>query len=144
VRVEFTIAVPQGIRFIGKTINGAVTADLAGDVSASSVNGNVDVVTTGIAEASTVNGSIDASVGSRDWGRALRFATVNGSVRVAIRRDADVWVEGNTMNGRAAADFPLAITKYGTIQQIRGSLGAGTWGLLMSTVNGDLTLRERR
>lgn len=144
VHVEFTVEIPDSITFVGSTVNGAVEANLHGDVFGSSVNGNIDVVTEGITEASTVNGSIAASLGATNWGRALRFATVNGSVQAAIRRDADVRVEGSTLNGRIAADFPLTITNHGATHQIRGSLGAGTWSLLLSTVNGDIALRERR
>ena len=145
VRVEFTVEVPDGVALFGSTVNGAVTADdLHADAYAMSVNGNIDIVTEGIAEALTVNGSITASVGGTSWGQALQFATVNGSVRVAIRRDADVRVEGSTLNGRIATDLPLTITNAGSSQQIRGSLGSGTWNLLLSTVNGDISLSERR
>lgn len=145
VRVEFTIEVPDSVTFVGSTVNGAVTAaNLRADASATTVNGSIDIVTDGIAEASTVNGSIAAAVGETNWGRALRFSTVNGSIRVAIRRDADVQVRGSTMNGRIATDFPLSITQAGFTRQMRGSLGSGTWNLLLSTVNGDIALREHR
>src|SRR5439155_4995065 len=39
VTVDFTVRVPAGVRFVGKTVNGEVAAaDLAGDVEANTVN----------------------------------------------------------------------------------------------------------
>lgn len=145
VHVEFRVEVPDDVTFVGSTVNGPVTAiGLHADVLATTVNGNIDLATEGIAEATTVNGSIAASLGETNWGQTLQFASVNGSVSVTIQRDVDVRVEGSTVNGRIATDFPLTITKWGFSRQIRGSLGAGTWNLLLSTVNGDIALRERR
>ena len=143
VRVEFTIDVPDGVTFLPSTVNGEVTADLQGDIVAATVNGNVNLVTEGIAEAATVNGSIAVSLGGTNWGRNLSFTTVNGSIRVAIPDGCDVRVEGSTLNGRISTDFPLTITRDGVVERLRGSLGAGTWNLLLTTVNGDIALRER-
>lgn len=144
VRVEFTVGVPDGVTLDANTINGSVDADVTGDVFASAVNGNIEIVTDGIAGALTVNGSIDASLGATSWDRSLRFTTVNGSVRVAIRSGADVRVDGSTVNGHAASDFPLTVTNTRYTRSIRGTLGAGTWGLTLSTVNGDVSLRRYR
>ena len=59
VKVDFTVIVPAGVAFVGRTVNGGVKAiDLTGDVEARTVNGNITLATGGYARAKTVNGSI--------------------------------------------------------------------------------------
>src|SRR2546427_8245584 len=56
--VDFTVRVPEGVRFAGNTVNGEVeAANLSGDVEANTVNGNIRISTAGYAEAQTGNGS---------------------------------------------------------------------------------------
>src|SRR5207244_12259383 len=63
VTVDFTVRVPAGVRFVGKTVNGDVAAaDLLSDVEANTVNGSIRISTAGYAEAQTVNGEIVASL----------------------------------------------------------------------------------
>ena len=65
VKVDFTVMVPAGMAFVGRTVNGGVKAiDLTGDVEARTVNGNITLATSGYARAKTVNGSIRAEFGS--------------------------------------------------------------------------------
>jgi hypothetical protein len=60
-RVNFTVRVPEGVNFLGSTVNGGVEAEsLKSDVQAYTVNGQVRVSTTGTVQAKTVNGSITA------------------------------------------------------------------------------------
>src|SRR5712691_10108059 len=50
--VEFTVHVPAGVRFVGKTVNGEVeAADLKSDLEASTVNGGIHISTSGYAAA---------------------------------------------------------------------------------------------
>src|SRR2546429_3116329 len=85
VTVDFTVRVPAGVRFLGKTVNGDVAAaDLSGDVEANTVNGSIRISTAGYAEAQTVNGEIVASLGRATWSDALEFRTVNGGVNLPL------------------------------------------------------------
>src|SRR5205085_10429497 len=55
-RVNFTVRVPEGVTFLGSTVNGGVEAEsLKSDVQAFTVNGQVRVSTTGTVQAKTVN-----------------------------------------------------------------------------------------
>src|SRR2546428_262104 len=79
VTVDFTVRVPAGVRFVGKTVNGEVAAAaLAGDVEANTVNGSIRISTAGSAEAQTVNGSIEASFRRATGCDALELRTVHG------------------------------------------------------------------
>src|SRR5438874_2645137 len=72
--VDFTVKVPAGVRFFGKTVNGDIeTTTLRSDAAVETVNGRISLDTTGTASASTVNGSIDASVGAPTWTEPLDF-----------------------------------------------------------------------
>src|SRR5438309_5889850 len=52
VTVDFTVRVPVGVRFRGKTVNGEVEAAVgSSDVEATTVNGSIRISTTGYAEA---------------------------------------------------------------------------------------------
>src|SRR5437773_12419012 len=52
VTVDFTVRVPAGVRFRGKTVNGEVVAAVgSSDVEATTVNGSIRISTTGYAEA---------------------------------------------------------------------------------------------
>ena len=69
VSVHFTVYVPSGVNFVGRTVNGEIAAaSLSADVEAHTVNGDIDVSTMGFAQATTVNGSIRAELGRGDCG----------------------------------------------------------------------------
>lgn len=142
VDVEFTVRVPAGVRFAGRTVNGAVEAEfLAGDVSARTVNGSVTVSTTGHASAHTVNGSIKASLGSASWNDALEFETVNGSITVSLPAGTDADLSAKTVNGEITSDLPLTVRGRFTGRELSGTLGRGGRPLVLKTVNGSLRVR---
>lgn len=142
--VRFTVRVPRGIRFIGRTVNGDVQATgLEGDVVAKTVNGNVEVRTTGAATAHTVNGSIQATMGR--VGSDASFQTVNGGITVALPEGVGLDLEAATVNGDISSDFP--ITREGDSnrnrwgpKRIRGTIGGGGISLELKTVNGSIEL----
>lgn len=143
VSVEFTVAVPAGVRFIGATVNGDVAARaLRSDAEVSTVNGSVDVETTGYAEARTVNGSIEARLGSGNWPRHLDFRTVNGGITLELPADVKAEVEAETVNGEISTDFPLTVSGRFGPRRINGTIGGGGPVLSMETVNGSIRLRR--
>jgi len=142
-RVEFTVRVPRGVRLVGSTVNGEVTAEsLQGDVRAHTANGDIRVSTTGTVEASTVNGSIRAALGSRSWQGELDFRTVNGAITVTLPANAGGEVRIKTLNGDIESDFPLEVRREDFVgREARGRLG-GTGGgtLSLETLNGEIRL----
>lgn len=147
VRVTFEVSVPEGVHFVGKTVNGDVDAeDLTADVSAYTVNGDVSVSTAGRAWASTVNGSIRAEMGRADWGEDVEFTTVNGSITLYLPERLSAEVSAQTLNGHIDTDFPLTIrrrSRWGP-RRISGTIGDGGPELYLKTVNGSIRLRELR
>ncbi len=143
VKVEFTVRVPAGVGFIGRTVNGAVDAlGIDGDVEAHTVNGGIDISASGLAEATTVNGSITASLGRADWDGTLDFTTVNGSVTLELPADLNCDVSISTVNGHISSDYPLTVTGRFSPRHLKGTIGEGGRTLVVKTVNGSVQLRR--
>jgi hypothetical protein len=143
VQVDFTVRVPAGVGFIGRTVNGEIDAlGIDGDVKAHTVNGDVDVTTTGLAEAATVNGSVTVSMERADWTGTLDFTTVNGSVTLEMPADLSCAISISTVNGHISSDFPLTVEGRFSPRHLKGTIGGGGRNLVVKTVNGSIQLRR--
>lgn len=143
VEVSFTVRVPAGVRFRGKTVNGDVDAlNLTADVDASTVNGSINVSTAGLASAKTVNGSITAVMGRADWADGLEFKTVNGAIDLSLPAGLSAEVEAETLNGDIQTDFPLTVTGRFSKRRLTGTIGSGGRELRLKTVNGSVLIRR--
>ncbi|HWZ28896.1 MAG TPA: DUF4097 family beta strand repeat-containing protein [Gemmatimonadales bacterium] len=140
--VDFTIQVPAGSDFDGRTVNGDVEATgLGGNTQVSTVNGSIDVSTSGHAEANTVNGSIRATMGKTDFDDA-EFRTVNGGITLTMPADLNTEVRAETVNGDLDSDWPVTITGRWGPRRMHGTIGKGGRTLTLGTVNGDIRLRK--
>jgi len=145
VKVEFTVRVPEGVRFVGRTVNGSVEAEgLTADAEVYSVNGGVTVTSSGLARAETVNGSITASMGRADWSGPLELKTVNGTISVELPASTSARVEASTVNGGIDTDFPLTVTGRLGPRHVSGTIGGGGRDLTLETVNGAIHIRRGR
>ena len=143
VSVDFTVRVPAGVGFIGRTVNGDVDAlGIDGDVRAHTVNGDVDISSNGLAEATTVNGSITASMDRANWDGTLSFTTVNGSVTLEMPDDLNCDLSVSTVNGHLDFDFPLTVEGRFSPRHVKGTIGQGGRSLVIKTVNGSVQLRR--
>jgi DUF4097 and DUF4098 domain-containing protein YvlB len=141
--VTFTVRVPSGVRFNGRTVNGNVEANnLTADVDVTTVNGNVEVTTTGLAAAKTVNGSITVAMGRADWNGDMEFKTVNGSIDVSMPASLSAEVEVKTLNGEISSDFPLTVRGTFSRRHMSGTIGGGGRSLQLETVNGSVNIRR--
>ena len=140
VQVTFTVTVPAGVTFVGKTVNGGVSGDdLESNAIVSTVNGLLNVSTTQMADATTVNGSITVVIGMANWDRDLPFTAVNGNVTVVVPAATNAEARLVTVNGDVTSDFPLTEFAPG---DWRGTLGSGGRTLALTTVNGNVTLNS--
>jgi len=143
VQVDFTVRVPAGVRFHGKTVNGGVEADnIAADVEAYTVNGGIRVSTMGLAKAMTVNGSIRATMGRADWQGELEFATVNGGIDLIFPSTLSTEVEAETLNGHIETDFPITAQGRLSRRRLEGVINGGGRELRLKTVNGNVEIRR--
>lgn len=144
VNVAFTVRVPAGVRFVGRTVNGDVSAGpLTAPLSIRTVNGTAEFSTSAHGEASTVNGSIKGDMGSALWDGELSFSTVNGSITLDLPADISADVRATTVNGDITTDFPLTVSGRITRRALNGTIGAGGRSLELETVNGSVKLNRR-
>ena len=143
VTVRYTVRVPAGVTFVGKTVNGDVEATrLNGDVAVSTVNGSVTFSTTGGGRASTVNGSIRGEMGRADWSDTLAMKTVNGSITLTLPASLSTEVRASTVNGDINADYPITVQGRVSRRRLEGTIGGGGRLLALETVNGSITLKR--
>lgn len=146
--VNFTVRVPEGVRFIARTVQGDVEArDLRGPVRASTVSGGVDVRTSDVAEASSVSGDLRVAMGRMPRDGSLRFSSVSGDVRLTLPADAGAQLSASTVSGDIDSDFPLTLSGRGRSwpgRRIQATLGRGGPELRISTVSGDIQLERGR
>ena len=143
VTVRFTVRVPAGVTFVGRSVNGEVEAmQLSGDVDLKTVNGSVNFSTTGMARASTVNGSIRGSMGRADWSDTLAMDTVNGGITLTLPQSLRTEVRATTVNGDINSDFPMTVTGPVTRRRLEGTIGGGGRTLALDSVNGSITLKR--
>jgi hypothetical protein len=144
VKVDFTVRVPRGTKFAGKTVNGGVNiSGMTSDTKAHTVNGSIRLVTEGLAEATTVNGSINVSMGRANWSDLLEFETVNGAIIVELPEEVDMMVSASTVNGSIETDYPLTVRGRWGPKRLSGTVGKGGRELSLGTVNGDIEIRKR-
>jgi len=142
VQVNFTVRVPQRVAFVGKTINGSITAtSLSGNVNTQTINGSIKISTTGYAEAKTINGEITARLGDSNWPNALNFQTINGGINVELPSGLSTSVDAETLNGSFTSDFPLTISTLTSKKHVKGVIGPGGRDLFLRTINGSINLR---
>jgi len=143
VNVEFQVKVPAGVRFVGRTVNGGISASgLSADAEATTVNGGVEIEAGGTARATTVNGGISARLGRADWDGLLKLTTVNGGIDVAVPEGLNAEVKASTVNGDIQTDFPVTMTGRISKRHIQGTIGSGGRQLEMETVNGSIELKK--
>jgi DUF4097 and DUF4098 domain-containing protein YvlB len=141
VSVRFEVEVPAGVHFIGRTVNGGISASgIRARAEAHTVNGGINVEAAGLTTAETVNGGIEATVGAADWSDPVTLKTVNGGIIVSLPGAISANVKAATVNGDIETDFPLTVKgKFGR-RRIEGSIGGGGALLQMETVNGGIKL----
>lgn len=142
VRVTFHVRVPPGVHFVGRTVDGDVTATgLSGPVSLTTVNGAATFSTAAWGNARTVNGSIRAAIGRADWHEPLTLETVNGSIAVDLPPTIDADLYAHARYGETTTNFRLP-APAAPRRALDVRLGRGGRMLRLLTVNGSIRLRQ--
>jgi hypothetical protein len=143
VSVDFSVRVPPQVGFVGRTVNGEISATgLSSNVNLKTVNGSIKISTSGYAEASTVNGEISAKLGDANWPTALAFKTLNGGIDLDLPANVSTDVNAETLNGEINSDFPVTLTGMKDRKHLDGKIGSGGRELLLKTLNGSINLKR--
>ena len=145
-RIDFTVMVPEGVRFSANTLDGNVQATrLSGHVEAHTLKGDVAVSTSTSAEASTLHGSINAVIGSTTWSGTQTLDAGNGNLDLQLPSDANADVHATAFLGAIISEFPqITVTsaKHGNSSMASGALGSGGRSLRLFAFHGNITIHQ--
>ncbi|MBI3790407.1 MAG: hypothetical protein HY275_05970 [Gemmatimonadetes bacterium] len=144
VKVNFTVAVPPGVKLDVRSIEGDVSvAGASADVLVHAVTGGIEAGTTaGSLELKTVTGSVTARATSAV--ERVVAKTVTGEVQVLEPADFAGDVEMSVVTGAMMNDFPVTTTGSLSKRRLAGHIGTGGSSRLeLKSVTGSVSLRKR-
>jgi hypothetical protein len=134
-RVDIDVSVPHGVRLSATSVSGNVHVEpLQSDVTVTMVSGRVDVASAGF---------------------PTRITSVSGDVRIDVPQNADADLQITTLSGDIDSDIPLPSGRRSVrvrdggsfdgpgMKNVRATLGNGGANLHVTTVSGDIELRQR-
>jgi hypothetical protein len=155
---EWDVRVPAGIDLEVRTVNGGAleVAGVEGRIAARNVNGPVRLAgVAGEIDAATVNGGVAVAF-ARIPERSGSLRTVNGGIELALPAGSGAELAFRTMHGEIYTDFEVAAApprvvttsrrearRYRLDRATAVRLGAGGPRFELSTLNGDIVVRER-
>jgi DUF4097 and DUF4098 domain-containing protein YvlB len=147
--VLFQVQVPRSIsyNFTGiHSISGDVNVTgITGHLNASTVSGTVHVTdVAGSVSAKSVSGDVDVEISRLEGTDDMTFSTVSGSVIAKLPGSLDASVEMSSFSGTIDTSFPIEIKedRFTSGHRASGQIGSGTRRLRMSTMSGNLSLRQ--
>jgi DUF4097 and DUF4098 domain-containing protein YvlB len=139
--VDYLVYIPDYYEVYTDIVNGTVSIESINNfVTVNNVNGTVSLYNiSGSTLVSLVNGQVKSRQGLPLNG-IINLSTVNGNITLDIPRSTSAEFYGNMTNGNFSSsnlDFKnQSITPY----TIRGTLGNGQGKIIMTTVNGRLSI----
>ena len=144
VAVVFTVRLPRGVKVDASTINGDVEVrGASAPIGVGTVNGDVTVETSGgPVRAVTVNGDAQATIRGFAGPGDVNITTVHGDATLDLPDQVDAVLDGHTVTGDIASDYPLTIAGKFASHDLSGTLGKGGRRIHITTVAGDVQLRK--
>ena len=136
IRVDIEVSVPEGVRLSATSVSGDVRAEqIRSDVTVTVVSGNAVVESAGF---------------------PVRVTAVSGDVRLEVPANVDADFQATTLSGDIESDVPLSNRTRrasaangqwpfngGGPKNVRATIGNGGTDLHVTTVSGDIELRQR-
>lgn len=143
--VRYQLRVPLGAELDVRTVNGSVTTEGAGGHQLlRSTNGRITVkAAQESVEAHTTNGSIQVELIAAPARLDVDLGSTNGSITLALPRDAGGRIAARTVNGSVRSELPLTIEGTVSRKRLSGELGAGGPGSIdLRTTNGSIRINR--
>src|SRR5215831_20625592 len=148
--VQFQVQVPRSISYSFNgilSISGDVSVTgITGRLNASTVSGTVHVTdVTGSVSAKSVSGDVDVEISRLEGNDDMTFSTVSGNVNARMPAGLDGHVEMSSFSGSIDTSFPIQIqeAKFTSGRRASGQIGSGSRRLRMSTMSGNLSLKQQ-
>jgi hypothetical protein len=147
--VQFRVQVPRSISYNFSSIH-----SISGDVNVTSITGRLDASTvsgtvhvtdvTGSVSAKSVSGDVDVQISRLEGTDDMNFSTVSGNVTAGLPAGLDASVEMSSFSGSIDTSFPIEIKedRFTSGHRASGQIGSGSRRLRMSTMSGNLSLRQ--
>jgi len=148
--VQFQVQVPRSINY---SFNGILS--ISGDVSVTGITGRLNTSTvsgtvrvtdvTGSVSAKSVSGDVDVEISRLEGNDDMTFSTVSGNVNARMPAGLDGHVEMSSFSGSIDTSFPIQIqeAKFTSGRRASGQIGSGSRRLRMSTMSGNLSLKQQ-
>ena len=147
--VNFEVQVPRLVNYdfdhIASVSGDVKVTGITGRLHASAVSGDVHIKdVSGSVSASSVSGDVGVEIARLDGADDMKFSSVSGSVSVTLPSSLDADVDMSSFSGSIKTDFAVEVRteRYGSHSSARGTLGAGSRRLKMSSISGDVSLRH--
>ncbi len=147
--VNFEVQVPRSVSYdfdhIASVSGDVKVTGITGRLHASSVSGEVHIKdVSGSVSASSVSGDVGVEIARLDGADDMKFSSVSGSVSVMLPSSLEADVDMSSFSGSIKTDFAVEVRteRYGSRSSARGTLGAGSRRLKMTSISGDVSLRH--
>jgi DUF4097 and DUF4098 domain-containing protein YvlB len=144
--VSFELMVPARHNLELTTTNGGISVkDVQSRMAFSTTNGGITLNNVnGDVRGRTNNGGVTVELAGGTWlGEGLDVETHNGGVRLAVPAGYSAHLDVGTTNGGVNSDIPLTV--QGNIgKQLSVDLGSGGPLLKLKTINGGVSIQQRR
>jgi len=143
--VHYKLMVPAGAKLDKiDTVNSDITVTgVRGSVNLDTVNGGIKA--TGLmadARLDSVNGSLSAEFVSLEKVEKVKLDSVNGRAEVILPKGASASISADSVNGRVSVDQAIKLGKTGQ-HKLSGEIGNGGPHIVLDTVNGSISVREK-
>jgi DUF4097 and DUF4098 domain-containing protein YvlB len=140
-QIHYVVAVPAGVALVCKNVDGSVRVrGVAGAVTATTVNGDVTSESGGSVSAQTVDGKIDVTARA-SGDRPIALKAVNGRVGLRLQPASGARISVSTINGSIDGGGAFSFAERGGSivgHTASGRIGDGSGSVSISTVNGDV------
>lgn len=158
--VNLAIKVPYNFDLKLKSVNNGNThvKNINGELEVSNVNGNITLESiSGTASADSSNGFVKVTFKDVDSNTNMAFTSINQDIDISLPKGTRANVKAKTIGGEILTGFDMVMDKnpveidkkrsgnkykLGFQQWVKGTINGGGSELLLSTVNGDIILRE--
>ncbi len=158
--INLDIKVPYDFDLKLKSVNNGNThvENINGELEVSNVNGNITLASiSGTASADSSNGFVKVTFKAVDSNTNMAFSSINQDVDISLPKGTRANVKAKTIGGEILTGFDMIMDKnsveidkkysenkykLGFQQWVKGKINGGGSELILSTVNGDIVIRE--
>lgn len=158
--INLEIKVPYNFDLRLKSINNGdtIVKNVNGEMEVSNVNGNITMDSiSGTASADSSNGFIHVTFNKIDNNTNMAFSSINKDVDISLPKGSKASIKAKTSGGEILTGFDMDMQKnavevdkkhsngkyrLGFQQWVKGEINGGGTEFIMSTINGDIIIRE--